>query len=61
MSPCFFVTIQALGALKESAKHAAKVAGAEKSASLAALNQRIATVERFVQARKLVRCTCGTR
>ena len=47
---------KALGALRESAKYAGKVSSGESNAALMSLNQRIAVIERFVQARKLV---CG--
>jgi hypothetical protein len=47
---------QALGALRESAKYAGKVSGGEGSSTLMTLNQRIAVIERFVQARKMVSC-----
>lgn len=44
-----------MGALKEAAKHAAKIGGGQDK--LTSLNQRIGTVERFVHARKLVSVT----
>ncbi len=48
--------LQALGALKEASKHATKITGGQDR--LTSLNQRIQTVERFVQARKLVSHAC---
>lgn len=45
---------KALGALREAAKHAAKLTGADKEQRLSSLNSRIGIVERFVEARKMV-------